>query len=283
MRVVLTEKNLEVLKQLAKYYVLKRSMIQEMSFPKLRSPRALCERLRKLTKAGYCSVANMEVVLPGTGGAAPVYYPNKKTAETLAAVFGDPSYEKIYCKPPSTRMLFHWVEISRLHQFVDKANKASDRFKLHEWYNEWEPINKDENRNSERYSIYSEFEKVSCAPDAGFLLENRIGKQKVFYVEADRGTLSLKSVIKSKPRGYDRLFELQQHAKHFPQTDVAKFSILFVTTSEYRRDKLAKSADTFDPHGLWKFAWNRDVTPESFFVEPIWRGKNKTVTSLVTA
>ncbi len=283
MPAVLTEKNLAVLMLLARYYVLRRSTIQEILFPELKSARALCERLRKLSRAGYCSVANMEVVLPGTGGAAPVYYPNKKTAETLAAIHGDQSYERIYCKPPSSRLLFHWLEISRLHYLVDQANESSDRFTLHEWYNEWEPINKKIKRKSDRFSIYSEFEKVSCAPDAGFLLENRMGKKKVFYTEADRGTLSLKSIIKSKPTGYDRAFELQQHVKHFPDTDVAKFSILFVTTTEYRRDELAKSAETFDPHGLWRFAWKNDVTAESFFDAPIWLNNEQKKTALVTA
>ena len=283
MPVVITETNLKLLKLLAEYYVLTRAMIQEILFPHLQSPRAVCERLRKLTREGYISVATMEVVLRNAGSSAPVYYPNKKTAETLAAIYDDPSYENIYCKPPSGRLLFHWLEISRMHCLVDRAVDRSDAVGLHRWYNEWQPINCEARRPSEHYSLYSEFGDVICAPDAGFLIENRLGALKTFYCEMDRGNISLKRLISKKPGGYNRNYELRTFTKHFPETTISKFSVLFVTTTEHRRDELAKAAKKFDPHGLWKFACRKDVNAETLFFEPIWFGKEGEPHGLITA
>lgn len=283
MPVVITEQNLQVLKLAADYYVLTRAMIQSILFPHVRSPRSVCERLRKLVREGYLSVATMEVVLRNSGSSSPVYYPNKKTAETLAAIYEDESFVNIYCKPPSGRLLFHWLEISQMHYLVDVAAGQTDRMLLHRWVNEWEPINRDAKHASDLFSLYSEFDRVQCAPDAGFLVENRLGALKCFYVEADRGTISLKRLISKKPAGYNRVFELNYQAKHFPTVTVNEFSVLFVTTTKHRRDELVRAANKFDTYGLWKFACKDDVKAESFFFEPIWLGKENKRHALITA
>ena len=282
MPVKITEQNLQVLKLVAEYYVLTRAMIQNILFPHVRGPRSVCERLRKLVREGYLSVATMEVVLRNSGSSAPVYYPNKKTAETLAAILDDPSFEKICCKPPSSRLLFHWLEISQMHRVVDSAVELSNTVKLHRWVNEWQPINFDD-KPSELFTLYSEFDKVQCAPDAGMLIENKLGALKIFYCEADRGTISLKRLKSKKFSGYNRAFELQRHFKHFPSATVSKFSVLFVTTTQHRRDELASAAKEYDPHGLWKFAHKKDVSPDTFFFEPIWIGKEMEPHVLITA
>jgi hypothetical protein len=282
MPIVITEKNLQILELLASYYVLKRSTIQEILFPHVKSARSVCERLRKLVREGYISVASMEVVLRGSGNSAPVYHPNKKTAETLAAIHDDSSYERVYCKPPSGRLLFHWLEISQLHYIVDLSIENSEAAKLHAWFNEWEPINKNAMRQSDLFSLYSEFDKTSCAPDAGFLVENRTGALKSFYLEADRGNDSLKRIVSKKPGGYNRMFELQRHLKHFPASTVPGFSILFVTTTEHRRDELVKSSAQFDPHRLWKFACRNDINADTFFFGSVWRAADKTAHALIT-
>lgn len=283
MPIVITEKNFQILQLLADYYVLKRSTIQEILFPHVKSARSVCERLRKLVREGYISVASMEVVLRGSGNSAPVYHPNKKTAETLAAIHDDSAYEKIYCKPPSGRLLFHWLEISQLHYIVDQSINLADAAKIHSWYNEWEPINKDANRQSDLFSLYSDFNKSSCAPDAGFLIENKTGALKSFYLEADRGNDSLKRIISKKPNGYNLMLESERHLKHFPTSTVPGFSILFVTTTEYRRDELVKSAANFDPHGLWKFAFKNDINPNTFFFGPVWHAADKDPHTLITS
>ena len=291
MSIVITEKNLLVLESLAKYYVLSRAMIQAICFPHVRSSRSVCERLRKLKNAGYISQASMEVVLKGQS-ATPVYHPNRKTAETLAAAYDNSEFENIYIKPPSGRLLFHWLEISRMHHLVDQAVSLSDSVSMPTWYNEWEPINKDAHRPSDLFSLYTTLQDkppISCAPDAGFLIENSDGKRKTFYLEADRGTDSIRRISKKKPKGYAGLFENKVHInRHFRSdkengTNVAKFAILFVTTTKYRRDELVSRANNFQEKELWKFAWRDEVKPETFFYEPIWHGVDSAPQTLVKA
>jgi hypothetical protein len=147
---------------------------------------------------------------------------------------------------------------------VDLSIENSEAAKLHAWFNEWEPINKNAMRQSDLFSLYSEFDKTSCAPDAGFLVENRTG------------------ALKSKPGGYNRMFELQRHLKHFPASTVPGFSILFVTTTEHRRDELVKSSAQFDPHRLWKFACRNDINADTFFFGSVWRAADKTAHALIT-
>ena len=224
----------------------------------------------------------MEVIARGQN-AVPVYHPNKKTGETLAAIYDDLSLENIYCKPPSGRLLFHWLEISRMHQLIDKAVSLTDEVSIPAFYNEWEPINKDATRSCDQFSLYVEFEKnppLVCAPDAGFLVE-KDGHRKVFYLEIDRGTDSIKRICSKKPKGYARLQALKRHRKHFPAATVESFSVLFVTTTDYRRDELAKRLANYEGQSHWKFACYRDVKPETFLFEPIWRGFDSEPHSLV--
>ncbi|MEM9941575.1 MAG: replication-relaxation family protein [Planctomycetota bacterium] len=279
MPVVITEKNLLVLQTLAKYYVLSRSMIQEMCFPHVKSSRSVCERLRKLKRYGYISQATMEVVLAGQN-ATPVYFPNKKTAQTLADAFGNSDYENVFCRPPSGRLLFHWLEISRTHWQVNQASKV-ESLSLHDWFNEWEPINKSEPKASKRFSLVTDFGKSSCAPDAGFLIENRSGAKKVFYVEVDRGTDSIRRIVSKKPNGYAKMYERDIHAQHFRDKTVADFSVLFITTTEYRRDALTQKANSFKRNELWKFACRKDLSPDTFFSESVWHSANEEPHSLV--
>jgi len=277
MGVVITEKNLLVLESLAQYYVLTRKMIQEMCFPHVRSARSVCERLRKLKAEGYISQASMNVVLSGQS-ASPVYYPNKKTAETLAAIHDDDSFLNIYTKPPSTRLLFHWIEIARTHNIVDRAVEVSDLLRIPSWVNEWEVINKDVPNSKLHYTLHTVLRQeppITCQPDAAFMVT--CGElKKIFYVEVDRGTDSIRRIVSKKPSGYAMMVVQERFRKHFPKHDLSEagfegVSILFITTTKYRRNELARSSQKFEATDLWKFACVKDVTPETFFFEPIWQ------------
>jgi hypothetical protein len=236
----------------------------------------------------------MEVVLSGQS-ATPVYYPNKKTAETLSAAHDNAEFENIYIKPPSGRLLFHWLEISRMHYLIDQAVAQSEVVSMPTWYNEWEPINKDAHKPSDLFSLYTVLDDkppLSCAPDAGFLLAKSDGNRKAFYLEADRGTDSIKRISKKKPKGYAELAKRKIHrSRHFPDDEEnniyganrASFSILFVTTTKYRRDELVARAEKFEAKSLWKFACRDEVKPETFFCEPIWHAVDTEPHTLIRA
>lgn len=282
MGVIITEQNQVVLEHLARYYVLTRKMIQEMCFPHVRSSRSVCERLRKLKKEGFISQAQMQVVLGGQN-AAPAYYPNKKTAETLAAIHDDDSFLNILTNPPSTRLLFHWIEIAKLHYQVDQAVLQSDLLEMTTWYSEWETINKDVPNKKLHFSLHTVLRQepaLSCNPDAGFLLQCN-GQKKVFYVEVDRGTDSIRRIARKKSPGYAAMEKQARHFKHFPNTNLESFSVLFVTTSEYRRDELMRRlANKESPH-LWKAAWRGELTAENFIFDAVWRNAQQECSALI--
>ncbi len=283
MGVVITDKNLLVLEMLARYYVLTRKMIQDMCFPHVRSSRSVCERIRKLKKEGFLSQANMQVVLSGQS-ASPVYYPNRKTAETLAAAHDDDGYLNIYIKPPATRLLFHWIEIAKTHYLADQAVGNSDLIKMPQWHNEWEVVNKDVPNKNLHFTIHSILRQeptVVCQPDAAFLIE--CGRhRKVFYVEVDRGTDSIRRIVRKKPAGYAGMKQQCRHLKHFPTSTLDSFSVLFITTTEHRRDELIRRLSEKEGSHLWRAACRSEIEPETMFFKPVWRNEKQEAVSLIS-
>ena len=161
-----------------------------------------------------------------------------------------------------------------MHQLIDAAVGLACDVTVPEFYNEWEPINKDAARPCDRYSLYTEFEKnplLACAPDAGFLIEKG-GHKKAFYLEVDRGTDSIKRICSKSRRGmpgYKPSNGIESISRRLPWK-ISRF--LFVTTTDYRRDELAKRLADYEGKSLWKFACYRDVKPETLLFEPIWHG-----------
>lgn len=283
MAIVITEKNQMVLEHVAKYYVLTRKMIQQMCFPDVKGSRSVCERIRKLKSEGFISEANMQVVARGQS-ATPVYFPNKKTAETLAAIYDEESWLSIFTKPPSGRLLFHWIEIANTHHLVRSAAEHFDMVDVPKWYNEWEPINKETPNKSKQFSLYTVLRQepaLTCAPDAAFLA-SCAGHKKVFYIEVDRGTDSIKRIVSKKPEGYATMASQRHHLKHFPESTLVDFSVLFITTSEHRRDELARQLQGKNGCKLWKTACRDELNAETFFSEAVWRDSELTSMPLIS-
>ena len=82
----------------------------------------------------------------------------------------------------------------------------------------------------------SETPPLSCSPDAGFLVEYQ-GQRKVYYLEQDRATSSPRQIAARKSKGYAKLANLKGHRKHFPETTLDNFRVLFFTTNDYRANK----------------------------------------------
>ena len=81
--------------------------------------------------------------------------------------------------------------------------------------------------------------------------------------------------------GYPAMAEKKMHAKHFPQATLDSFSVLMVTTTENRRDLLAKAIAEKPGAPLWRFACVADLTPEKFLSAPIWHRCDGQVVPLV--
>ena len=271
MPIQITETKIKILEHVARYYVTTRHLIQKIYFPHVTGPRSVNKMLNKLLSEKYMSVASMSLV-PNGKHASPVYYPNSKTAQTLRDWYDDEQWLDIFIKSPKASRLYHWIEISYTHYLLEQAVAATDGVSLLTYANEWEPLNKGsaKNRQFTLHSKLRESPPLACQPDAGCLLERKPNR-KVFYLEVDRGTSSINRIIQTKPPGYAELLRQERHRKHFPETTVRSFGVLFVTTDISRRDRLIEAIKGRPGDSLWRAASQSDLSPKKFFTAPVWR------------
>ena len=265
-----TEADIQILATLARYYVLTREQIQSLCAPHLASGRSLRKRLTKLRQAGYLTKHAMQVTLPGTNGAAPVYYLTKPATELLASYYDDETYLAVSTRQPRADRLNHWIAMNKTRTVIEQGMLLQSEVKLEHWINEWETVNKTDHVKEQFYlqTKLSENPPLSCSPDAGFVLSLR-GHKKVFYLEQDLGTSSPKQIAARKTKGYAELANRGLHRKHFPETTLDVFSVLFVTTNAYRCKTTAEKLRARPRPDLWLCIDQHELTPEAFLHEPI--------------
>lgn len=257
--------DINVLKNVARYYVLTREQIQWLDSPAESSARSMRKKLTKLRHAGYITKHRMQVTLPNANGAAPVYSPTRAGAELLASYFNDERYLATNTRPPRVDLLAHWIAINHTRIIIEQAMARQSDATLEGWINEWEVINKDA-QHGDQFCLHTQFatpSPLSCSPDAAFLLSVR-SHRKVFYLEQDLGTSSPSQIAARKTKGYSELAVQQVHRQHFPETTLDKFSVLFVTTNAYRCLATAKEIAKKSRPDLWLFINQQDLTAESF-------------------
>lgn len=86
----------------------------------------------------------------------------------------------------------------------------------------------------------------------------------MFYLERDLGTSSPKQIAARKTKGYAALAEQQGHRKHFPETTIDVFGVLFVTTTRYRAEQTARLIAKRPRPDLWLFVDEHELTAETF-------------------
>lgn len=261
---------MQLLATIARYYVITREQLQQLCCPDHKSGRSTRKHLRRLIDIGFVSRHSVQVSLPNADGAAPAYYPTRKGVETLASYFDDRQFLSTLTKTPRGDRLAHWIAIGWTHLAIEQAIQRQDEVKLAAWVNEWETINKDAD-TGDQFVLHTQLREtppLSCSPDAAFVLESQ-GHKKVFYLEQDRATSSPRQIAARKSKGYAAMLAEQRHRQHFPQTTLARFSVLVVTTSCTRRDEIAKAVSKKSDTEHWLFAASRDVSAESFLHQPI--------------
>ncbi|QDT91456.1 hypothetical protein Pan161_31140 [Gimesia algae] len=274
---IVTENDIQILALLAHYYVLTREQIQRLCAPHLVSGRSLRRRITKLRQADYLFKHRVPVALPGTNGAAPVYYLTKNGAELLASYHDDGTYLATNTRNPRADLLNHWIEINNTRMMIEQAIAQQEEVVLENWINEWETVNKSDHEKEHFYlqTKLSDNPPLSCSPDAGFVLSLR-GHKKVFYLEQDLGTSSPKQIAARKTKGYAELANRKLHRKHFPETTLDNFTILFITPTAYRCQTMAERIRTRPRPDLWLCIDQHDLTPESFLYGQItWNHKGE--------
>lgn len=260
----------QALATVATCYVLTREQVHRICFDPTINQRSTRKRLLRLKKAGYLTRHAVPVALPNTNGAAPVYYVTKPGCEALASYFDDGRFMATNTRTPRADRLAHWIEINNTRIIIERAISLQDEVKLDDFTTEWEVINKDAAKENQ-FALHTQLctePPLSCSPDAAFQLTVR-GVKKVFYLEQDRATSSPHQIAARKSKGYAGLIERQLHKTHFPDTTLDQFSILLVTTSDYRCTETAKAMKKQQRGDLWLYINQKKLTPESFLHEPI--------------
>lgn len=266
----ITQVDMQVLAALARYYVLTREQIQRICFPEHQSGRSTRKHLTRLRTAGFIAKHRVPVALPGTNGAAPVYYPTNEGAEALASYFDDARFLATNTRHPRADRLAHWIALNDTRLVINLAVGNSTSVQLDGWFSEWETINKDA-AEPNRFYLHVQFTTdppLSCSPDAAFLLSAG-GFKKVYYLEQDLGTSSPKQIAARKTKGYAQLAARQHHRVHFPATNVDRFAVLMVTTNRYRCEAIAAAVAKEPGAALWLFINQQELTAESFLHAPI--------------
>jgi len=264
------EYDVQILRTLARYYVLTREQLQRLCFPAHSGGRSTRKRLLKLQQAGFVQKHRVPVAFPGTCNAAPVYYLTKPGAEVLASWHEDEQYLAVNTRHPRPDRLNHWIAVNETRMVIEQAITKQKDVTLDRFINEWETVDKDA-AEIERFCLHTQLSDnppLSCSPDAGFLLSLR-GHRKVYYLEQDLGTSSPKQIAARKTKGYASLAAQQLHRRHFPQTTIDTFGVLCVTTNEYRCKQIAQQLSKRPRADLWLLINQRDLSADSFLSEPI--------------
>ncbi len=275
-----TEADAKILTTLSQYYVLTREQLQRFTAPSLSaehldavhldeihlgSDRSVRRRLMKLKRDKFIKQHRISVTLPGKNGAAPLYYLTKNGAEYLANLFDDGAYMETRTRQPRVDILNHWYAVNETRFVIEQSIALQDEVKLECWINEWETVNKSDGKKEQFYlqTKLSINPPLSCSPDAGFVL-SLLGHKKVFYLEQDLGTSSPNQIAARKTKGYAALANRNLHRKHFPETTLDNFKVLFITTTNYRCKTTAEKISVKQRPDLWLCINQHDLTPESF-------------------
>lgn len=263
----MTPRLLNILKALGDYYTLTRAQIQDVC--EETNDRVMRKLLLQLCQQGLSCKTRMEVVNPGMGAPAPVYFPSRKGAEFLAAEV-DPRYLHCCTQTPNWQHLYHWTQVAQLHIVLDRAVAVAEGVTIDGWLGEWDIANPDEKEPHKRYRLFTllrEKPRLVCNPDAGFLL--RFGPfAKVYFLELDRATSGIQQIANSKTPGFAELARVKGHRKHFP-TNMDTFSVLSISPTPGRRDLLRAAIKDKDGAGLWKFCAWTDLAKNAI-TEAIW-------------
>ncbi len=260
-----TEHDVQLLKVLARFYVLTREQLQRICFPDHSGGRSTRKRLLKLQNAGFVQKHRVPVAFPGTCNAAPIYYLTRAGAEILASWCDDATYLAVNLRHPRPDRLNHWIAVNETRILIEQAIARQTNVSLDRWINEWETVDK-EAAEPQRFCLHTQLSidpPLSCSPDAAFLLSLR-GHRKVFYLEQDLGTSSPKQIAARKTKGYAALAEQQLHRRHFPETTLDTFGVLCITTNAYRCEQTAKQIEKRPRPDLWLFINEKELTPETF-------------------
>ena len=270
---VLQERDLAVLTDLASYFILTSRQIRELRVADDSTGRVTRRRLTKMVREGLLRKRQMMVVNVADGSATPVYHLTRTGLELVAAHLDDESLLSKPVEPSQPQHLFHYAAVSETHRLFDAAIAEHVDVRMPRWVNEDEPIDLDAGPKSAK--LRTDFtipKKITCIPDAAFVVEHA-GHQAVVYLEQDRDTFFHDRVAARKSPGYRAMLEAQTHKTQFPACQLPFFFILFVTPTLKCADQLrrafAKRNEGHEVQKLYRFASMDELTPDNACFGPV--------------
>lgn len=269
-----TERDFEVIEWVNKCGYLLVWMIKFLVFPNTSDNQVCRRRLKYLYHAGYLS--RVQAVLPkGRGAGEMAYCLGNKSVELLEA---EGIQVLSYSRNSRLKHAFlnHALSVALFRIYLELGLKEMPQVNLRRVIMDFEiksfPLEKG---GKKEYRLFNKLihpnnkKPYICYPDIFFILEGT-GKYKDmkmgYCVECDRGSMSLKRIIREKITGYD----LFKSTGKYTKWAIENFMVLFVTSSEKRvmnlRDEMVGQAGS-------EFTWITDhtkVNPKSIFNEPIW-------------
>ncbi len=265
-----TSRDIEILLALHRYHVLNRRQIQRLFFGLGKvAARNTRRRLQGLKFAGLITRHTLGPFTEDDGSTSPIYYLTQTGREFLAKTLSDEAYLITNKHVPRSDWLLHWLAISETHIKLDQAtSRPGEAIHLERWINEYDLADPRATKPEQKFVLYTLIaekpDRLSCQPDAGFLL-SLADHKRAFFLEQDMGSSWPNQVAASKAPGYAAMAERNLVRTIFPEATSDKFFVLVITTDALRRDALRKAIANKPSADLWKFTVASELKPETFF------------------
>jgi len=262
---------INVLDASARYYALVRPQFQKLHFSDNKHTRYCRQVVNDMVREKLLRKSDKKITYDKIRSGCPVYTPTEKGIELLAEVTGDSSYLAASCQWPRNDRLDHWVSISDIHIKLRTAIDRQAHVGMPVFVNEWNKFRED---GRDEYFLHAMVQNkkpkpITCSPDAAWLLSIEDLEQP-FYLETDLGSSAPGQICHRKFKGYDLLHKTDTfRTRHFPNLKYDDFRIVLITTSRYRRDRIATLMKGKEGDHRWRFAAVDDVTEETILYEKI--------------
>jgi hypothetical protein len=253
-RMRLTARDVEILKTVAEYRIVRQDHIQTLFF----GSRSTAQyRLSHLFQHGFLA----RHFLPVYAGWSPTLYTlDTRGVEMLRSEW---QYTAPTWNPHvGHEFLAHTLSIADVRVAISLACRAVN-YKLILWRSEAE-MKADYDRVMIRLANGSN-QTISLIPDSYFVVETPQGRAH-FFVELDRGTETLKRFA-IKVLAYQAYVANGQYQKRYPTRSLR---VLTVTTSPKRLAHLKTTTEQVGGGRMFWFATANDVLPEKALTAPIW-------------
>jgi hypothetical protein len=204
--------------------------------------------------------------LPSVGDEIPepIYTLTSTGARELARARGISAHGLVAsARKPSFLFLEHGLQVSTFMCCLEAAlQKANAELAL--WKGEHD-LRTGRGRSLKVPDPFHAGERIPVIPDGLFALRKE-GKAEFYFLEADRGTMSMLS-MERKMLGYIQLFRRGMHLEVF---GCPHFRVLFVTTTAYRREQMRSVLREIGYcRNMFLFALWKDIAPQTI-LESIW-------------